>query len=200
MTPSGLSMGTILKMYRSLSCWAAGLLLIRKSTVPVHQQTVQFCSIYAVLLLYRSSMPVFQERDCMCDCFQFPCQSGSHILSSRADLVCAYFPVQTMVWAANAGDFFVCFLLDICIVPMGFLPWEIQIAFPGESQLQQSCATQPTMHAGCFNVSIIHRIMTWTAGWDFSHGKYGLLSLGKASCDRVALPNILCMLSVIAFL
>ena len=26
--------------------------------------------------------------------------------------------------------------------------------------------------------------------WDFSHGKFGLLSLGKASCDRVALPNL----------
>ena len=25
-----------------------------------------------------------------------------------------------------------------CIVPMGFLPWEIQVAFPGESQQQQS--------------------------------------------------------------
>ena len=27
---------------------------------------------------------------------------------------------------------------------------------------------------------------------DFSHGKFGLLSLGKASCDRIALPNLLC--------
>ena len=26
-----------------------------------------------------------------------------------------------------------------CIVPMEFLPWEIQVAFPGESQLRQSC-------------------------------------------------------------
>ena len=30
-----------------------------------------------------------------------------------------------------------------CIVPMGFIPWEIRVAFPGESQLQQSRATQP---------------------------------------------------------
>ena len=35
-----------------------------------------------------------------------------------------------------------------CIVPVGFLPWEIQIAFPGESQLWQSCPTQPTVNAG----------------------------------------------------
>ena len=33
---------------------------------------------------------------------------------------------------------------------MGFLPREIRVAFPGESQLRQSRATQPTMHAGCF--------------------------------------------------
>ena len=32
--------------------------------------------------------------------------------------------------------------------------------------------------------------------WDFSHGKFGLLSPGKASCDRVVLPNLLCMLVV----
>ena len=38
------------------------------------------------------------------------------------------------------------------IVPMGFLPWEIRVAFPGERQLRQSRATQPTVHAGCFLV------------------------------------------------
>ena len=42
-----------------------------------------------------------------------------------------------------------------CIVPMGFLPWEIWVAFPGESQLQQSHAAQPTVRAGCLSVSII---------------------------------------------
>ena len=47
---------------------------------------------------------------------------------------------------------------------MGFSPWEIWVAFPGESQLQQSCATQPTVHAECFSVSIIHRTLTWTTG------------------------------------
>ena len=51
-----------------------------------------------------------------------------------------------------------------CIVPIGFLPWEIRVAFPGESQLRQSRATKPTVHAGCFSVSIIHRILTWTTG------------------------------------
>ena len=51
-----------------------------------------------------------------------------------------------------------------CIVPMWFLLWEIRVAFPGESQLRQSRATQPTSLAGCFSVSIIHRTLTWTTG------------------------------------
>ena len=29
--------------------------------------------------------------------------------------------------------------------------------------------------------------------WDFAHGKFGLSSPGKASCDRAALPNLQCM-------
>ena len=49
-----------------------------------------------------------------------------------------------------------------CIAPMGFFPWEVRVAFPGESQLRQSRATKPTVHAGCFSVSIIHRTLTWT--------------------------------------
>ena len=51
-----------------------------------------------------------------------------------------------------------------CIILMGFLPSEIRIALPGESQLRQSRATQPTVHAGCFRVSIIRRTLTWTTG------------------------------------
>ena len=51
-----------------------------------------------------------------------------------------------------------------CIVQMGFLPWEIWVAFPGESHLQQRHATRPTVHAGCFSVSIIHQTLTWTTG------------------------------------
>ena len=35
--------------------------------------------------------------------------------------------------------------------------------------------------------------------WDFSHGKFWLLSPGKASCDRAALPNLQCMLGVLLF-
>ena len=50
------------------------------------------------------------------------------------------------------------------IVPLGFIPWKIRVAFPGESQLRQIRATQPTVHAGRFSVSIIHRTLTWTTG------------------------------------
>ena len=60
--------------------------------------------------------------------------------------------------------FFTSFTFYNCIVPMGFLPWEIRVSFPGESQLRQSRATQPTVDAGCFSVSIIHGTLTWTTG------------------------------------
>ena len=48
---------------------------------------------------------------------------------------------------------------------MGFLPWKIRLAFPGESQLGQSRTTQSTVHAGCFSVSIIHQTLTLTTGF-----------------------------------
>ena len=36
-----------------------------------------------------------------------------------------------------------------------------RVAFPEGSHLRQSLATQSTVHAGCFTVSIIHRTLTW---------------------------------------
>ena len=51
-----------------------------------------------------------------------------------------------------------------CIVSMGFLQWEIRVAFPGKSQLQQSRATQLRVHAERFGDSIIDRTLTWTTG------------------------------------
>ena len=48
---------------------------------------------------------------------------------------------------------------------MGFLPWDIRVPFPGESQLRQSRATKPTVHAGCLSVSIIRRNLPWTTGF-----------------------------------
>ena len=51
-----------------------------------------------------------------------------------------------------------------CIVPLGFFQRKIRVAFPGESQLRQSRATQPTVRVECFNVFIIPRTLTWTTG------------------------------------
>ena len=47
---------------------------------------------------------------------------------------------------------------------MGFLPWEIRVALPGERQLRQNRATQPTVYAERFSVSIVHRTLTWITG------------------------------------
>ena len=55
-------------------------------------------------------------------------------------------------------------MLTHTTVPLGFLLSEIRVAFPGESQLQLSRATQRMVHAGRFNVSRIHRTLTRTTG------------------------------------
>ena len=63
---------------------------------------------------------------------------------------------------------FVC--LSVCLFlqpycPNGISPMsEIRVAFPRESQLRQSRATQPKVHAECFSVSTSHRPLTRTAG------------------------------------
>ena len=41
---------------------------------------------------------------------------------------------------------------------------ETRVACPGDNQLRQSRDAQPTVHAGCFSVPIIHRTLTWTTG------------------------------------
>ena len=70
-------------------------------------------------------------------------QSGSHQFSS---------PGVVIFRLPKAQAFY------NCIFPIAFLPWEIRVAFPGEGQLQQSRATQHRVHAGCFDVSIIHEL------------------------------------------
>ena len=59
--------------------------------------------------------------------------------------------------------------------PMGFSNGKFGFTFPAESQLRQSRATQTTVHAGCFSVSIIHRTLTWTTG---------SLTCDVNACDR----------------
>ena len=62
----------------------------------------------------------------------------------------------------NMHTFYVCCVVVVvfhnCIVSLGFLPWEIRVAFPAGSQLRQSRATQYTVHAAWVCVSSIH----WT--------------------------------------
>ena len=45
-------------------------------------------------------------------------------------------------------------------------------------------------------IDLILIFTTVLSHWDFSHEKFGLLSPGKASCDRVELPNLQCLLDV----
>ena len=52
---------------------------------------------------------------------------------------------------SEGGGAFFNFTFYHCIVPVGFLLWEIQVAFPRKSQPPKSCATQPTAHAGCLS-------------------------------------------------
>ena len=60
-------------------------------------------------------------------------------------------PLKLSHSTARNSAFLIFFLIfNNCIVPLGFLPCEIRVAFPGERQLRQSRVTQPTMHARCF--------------------------------------------------
>ena len=69
---------------------------------------------------------------------------------------------QTYAYSVDAF-FFLLFFYN-CIVSLRFFPWEIVVAFPGESLLRQSRATQRSVHAGCFSVYVIRRTLTWTTG------------------------------------
>ena len=51
-----------------------------------------------------------------------------------------------------------------------------------------------SQHGVCFLIFFF--LTTVLSQWDFSQGKFELPSLGKASCDSVALPNLGCMLGV----
>ena len=86
--------------------------------------------------------------------------SGYNFLSYLSKLSCIWLSSSTLCTFL----FYLLFTFYNCIVPVGFFPWEIRVAFPTESQLWQSRATQPTVHAGCFSVSIIHQTPTWTTG------------------------------------
>ena len=56
-----------------------------------------------------------------------------------------------------------CFILQL-YCPIGISHMGNLVALPRESQLWQNHATQPTLHAASFSVSIIHQTLTWTKG------------------------------------
>ena len=69
-----------------------------------------------------------------------------------------FFWMFVCIWLSGTYFFFFLQLYP----PIGISPMGNRVAFPGESQLRQSRATQPTVHAGRFGVSIVHRTLTWT--------------------------------------
>ena len=99
-------------------------------------------------------------------------RSSYDLLDTSADLVlvintdCSTQNGRThsLVFVSVKSHTFLGVVLNKCTVPLEFLPWENRVAFPGESQLRLSRATQPTVHAGCFSVSMIRRTLTWTTG------------------------------------
>ena len=56
------------------------------------------------------------------------------------------------------------FILTTVLSHWDFSHGKFELLSPWKSQLWQSRATQPTVHAGCFSVSIFHRTLTWTTG------------------------------------
>ena len=99
----------------------------------------------------------------MTDSVVVPCDWYSFVPSGRERERDSQRETDRMCVCVLACD--VClFTVYSCIVPFGFLPWESRVAFPGESQLRQSRATRPTLHAGCFSVFISHRTPRWTTG------------------------------------
>ena len=82
--------------------------------------------------------------------------------------VCAYTRSRKYAHVGLQFLFFLNIFLYTLLSQWEFLPWEIRVAFPKESQLQQSRATQSQInykvHAGSFCVSVIHRTLTRTTG------------------------------------
>ena len=59
-----------------------------------------------------------------------------------------------------------CVCVSVCVCFTTDSHWDFPMGnsgyFPGESQPRQSRTMKPTVHAGCFSVSIIHRTLTRT--------------------------------------
>ena len=68
------------------------------------------------------------------------------------------------VWSCS-DQFHCIFILFLynCLVPLGFLPCRFRLLLSWKTSCD-SHATQTSVHAGCFSVSIICQVLTWTTG------------------------------------
>ena len=145
------------------------MLLSPPSTSPMTDSSLSLCALYHHRLLAQWLTALYHAT------LLLP-PSTSPMTDSSLSL-CAR--ITTVYWAhlwnpvphrKETNRLFFTYFFNIyntvynCIVPMGFLPWEIQVAFPWESQLRHCCATQPTVHTGCSSVSITHQTLTYTTG------------------------------------
>ena len=91
------------------------------------------------------------------------CQSGQKLVRKEAGFrtqyytpLCAWNKWSWMNRVGTCLHFFTTVLSH-----WDFFHGKFRLLFLRESQLWQSCATQPTVHAVCWSVSIIHRTLTW---------------------------------------
>ena len=97
-------------------------------------------------------MGVWESDTASFNCLKLECVSNHQpvLTTLRKSNVCHTIPTDPSEKASDTGfwesvSVLQQFLTTLtfttfynCIVPMGFLAWEIQVAFPGESQLRQS--------------------------------------------------------------
>ena len=119
-------------------------------------QTQKFCPFCRELGAFIGSLC---ERIWSFSCFSYCRELGrSHFCRPGSFSLCLCLSLKCVFKTFFKITFY------YCIVPMGFHPRKIRVAFPGESQLRQSRATQPTVYAGCLSVSIMHRTLACTTG------------------------------------
>ena len=85
----------------------------------------------------------------------------------------------------------------ICGAPTILAVKELMMMMMMMMTLMHRTETNTTNHNQ--NDFILFHFTAVLSHWNFFHGKFGLLTPGKANSDRVALPNLLCMLSVLLF-
>ena len=96
-------------------------------------------------------MSVLRVRACKLGWLMYVCVRACVFFCAHAVHVSVCQRVCACICARAHAFFLFFFFFNNCIVPLGFLPWEIRVAFSGESQLRRGRASQPTVHAACFS-------------------------------------------------